>query len=93
MLHLFFVQKASDENDDEDGGPSWETRESMVRKLQKKFPDQDKEVKEDFLHPLFILPVIHQNLSNGHFPVIILKCFRLKFNLCATGAPNGAAGT
>lgn len=45
-LHLFLVLKASDKNeeDDDDSGPSWDMQESMVRKLQKKFPDQDKEV-------------------------------------------------
>lgn len=42
-LHLFLVLKASEEDDD-DSGPSWDMQESMVRKLQKKFPDQDKEV-------------------------------------------------
>lgn len=40
MWHLLLVQK-----EEEDSGPSWETQESMVRKLQKKFPDQDKEVR------------------------------------------------
>lgn len=56
VLHLFLVQKASDESDDEDSGPSWETQESMVRKLQKKFPDQDKEVNMTFFtHQSFCL--------------------------------------
>ncbi|XP_070689585.1 SWI/SNF-related matrix-associated actin-dependent regulator of chromatin subfamily A containing DEAD/H box 1A [Pempheris klunzingeri] len=35
--------EASEEEDDEGKEPSWEKQESMVRKLQKKFPDQDKE--------------------------------------------------
>ncbi|TNN67613.1 SWI/SNF-related matrix-associated actin-dependent regulator of chromatin subfamily A containing DEAD/H box 1A [Liparis tanakae] len=30
-------------SDDDDREPSWEKQEAMVRKLQKKFPDQDKE--------------------------------------------------
>lgn len=30
-------------DDDDDREPSWEKQEAMVRKLQKKFPDQDKE--------------------------------------------------
>lgn len=34
---------ASDEEENEDKEPSWEKQESMVRRLQKKFPDQDKE--------------------------------------------------
>ncbi|XP_042344751.1 SWI/SNF-related matrix-associated actin-dependent regulator of chromatin subfamily A containing DEAD/H box 1A isoform X2 [Plectropomus leopardus] len=33
----------SDDEDDEGKEPSWEKQESMVRRLQKKFPDQDKE--------------------------------------------------
>ncbi|KAG8011946.1 SWI/SNF-related matrix-associated actin-dependent regulator of chromatin subfamily A containing DEAD/H box 1B [Nibea albiflora] len=33
----------SDEEDDEGKEPSWEKQEAMVRRLQKKFPDQDKE--------------------------------------------------
>ncbi|XP_058491845.1 SWI/SNF-related matrix-associated actin-dependent regulator of chromatin subfamily A containing DEAD/H box 1A [Solea solea] len=32
-----------DEDDDEDKEPSWEKQEAMVKRLQKKFPDQDKE--------------------------------------------------
>ncbi|XP_056888254.1 SWI/SNF-related matrix-associated actin-dependent regulator of chromatin subfamily A containing DEAD/H box 1A [Takifugu flavidus] len=45
-LHPSKKRRSSDasvKTDEEDGGPSWETQESMVRKLQKKFPDQDKE--------------------------------------------------
>ncbi|XP_040898949.1 SWI/SNF-related matrix-associated actin-dependent regulator of chromatin subfamily A containing DEAD/H box 1A isoform X2 [Toxotes jaculatrix] len=34
---------ASDEEDNESKEPSWEKQEAMVRRLQKKFPDQDKE--------------------------------------------------
>lgn len=34
---------ASDEEENEDKEPSWEKQASMVRRLQKKFPDQDKE--------------------------------------------------
>ncbi|KAM7392025.1 hypothetical protein PAMP_022668 [Pampus punctatissimus] len=37
------VQTDSDEEEDEGKEPSWEKQESMVRRLQKKFPDQDKE--------------------------------------------------
>ncbi|XP_026199970.1 SWI/SNF-related matrix-associated actin-dependent regulator of chromatin subfamily A containing DEAD/H box 1A [Anabas testudineus] len=33
----------SDEDDDEAKEPSWEKQEAMVRRLQRKFPDQDKE--------------------------------------------------
>uniref|UniRef100_A0A8C4HYN3 DNA helicase n=1 Tax=Dicentrarchus labrax TaxID=13489 RepID=A0A8C4HYN3_DICLA len=33
----------SDEEDNERNEPSWEKQEAMVRRLQKKFPDQDKE--------------------------------------------------
>ncbi|XP_033476037.1 SWI/SNF-related matrix-associated actin-dependent regulator of chromatin subfamily A containing DEAD/H box 1A [Epinephelus lanceolatus] len=33
----------SDDEDDDDKEPNWEKQEAMVRKLQKKFPDQDKE--------------------------------------------------
>lgn len=46
-LHSVCVlnQKVSDEEDDEGKEPSWEKQEAMVRRLQKKFPDQDKEVK------------------------------------------------
>ncbi|XP_040011692.1 SWI/SNF-related matrix-associated actin-dependent regulator of chromatin subfamily A containing DEAD/H box 1A [Xiphias gladius] len=33
----------SDEEDNDDKEPSWEKQEAMVRRLQKKFPDQDKE--------------------------------------------------
>lgn len=63
-----FGPKASDKNeededdDDDDSGPSWDMQESMVRKLQKKFPDQDKEV-----NGTLFLPVIHQNVSNWHY--------------------------
>ncbi|XP_061784717.1 SWI/SNF-related matrix-associated actin-dependent regulator of chromatin subfamily A containing DEAD/H box 1A [Nerophis lumbriciformis] len=32
-----------DDDDEEEDEPSWEKKESMVKKLQKKFPDQDKE--------------------------------------------------
>lgn len=42
---LFLNQKVSGEEDNEGSEPSWEKQEAMVRKLQKKFPDQDKEVK------------------------------------------------
>ncbi|KAK1892425.1 SWI/SNF-related matrix-associated actin-dependent regulator of chromatin subfamily A [Dissostichus eleginoides] len=35
--------EVSDEEDEEDKGPSREKKQAMVRKLQKKFPDQDKE--------------------------------------------------
>lgn len=38
-------QKVSGEEEDEGKEPSWEKQEAMVRRLQKKFPDQDKEVK------------------------------------------------
>lgn len=57
MWHLSLVQKASAKTDEEDSGPSWETQESMVKKLQKKFPDQDKEVRRDAL-PLCHLDII-----------------------------------
>lgn len=56
MWHLLLVQKASVKTDEEDSGPSWEMQESMVRKLQKKFPDQDKEVRRD------ALPVCHLDI-------------------------------
>uniref|UniRef100_A0A671UCB7 DNA helicase n=1 Tax=Sparus aurata TaxID=8175 RepID=A0A671UCB7_SPAAU len=36
-------QKVSGEEEDEGKEPSWEKQEAMVRRLQKKFPDQDKE--------------------------------------------------
>lgn len=45
LLH-FFNGQASDEEENEDKVPSWEKQASMVRRLQKKFPDQDKEVSE-----------------------------------------------
>lgn len=40
-------QKVSykEEEDDDVKEPSWEKQEAMVRRLQKKFPDQDKEVR------------------------------------------------
>lgn len=40
-------QKVSykEEEDDDVKDPSWEKQEAMVRRLQKKFPDQDKEVR------------------------------------------------
>ncbi|XP_035514995.1 SWI/SNF-related matrix-associated actin-dependent regulator of chromatin subfamily A containing DEAD/H box 1A-like, partial [Morone saxatilis] len=34
---------SDDEEDNERNEPSWEKQEAMVRRLQKKFPDQDKE--------------------------------------------------
>ncbi|GAA6223180.1 SWI/SNF-related matrix-associated actin-dependent regulator of chromatin subfamily A containing DEAD/H box 1 [Lates japonicus] len=37
------VQENSDEEESEGKEPSWERQEAMVRRLQKKFPDQDKE--------------------------------------------------
>lgn len=37
-------QKVYDVEDSEGNEPSWEKQELMVRRLQKKFPDQDKEV-------------------------------------------------
>ncbi|KAE8292071.1 SWI/SNF-related matrix-associated actin-dependent regulator of chromatin subfamily A [Larimichthys crocea] len=40
----------SDEEDDEGKEPSWEKQEAMVRRLQKKFPDQDKEELRMVLH-------------------------------------------
>lgn len=47
---LYLTQKVSGEDDDDDGRkPSWEKQEAMVRKLQRKFPDQDKEVKTQTL--------------------------------------------
>uniref|UniRef100_A0A7N8X1K0 DNA helicase n=1 Tax=Mastacembelus armatus TaxID=205130 RepID=A0A7N8X1K0_9TELE len=39
---LYLNEKVSDE-EDEAKKPSWETQEAMVRRLQRKFPDQDKE--------------------------------------------------
>lgn len=48
---LYLTQKVSGEDDDEGGEPSWERQEAMVRRLQKKFPDQDKEVKTQTLCP------------------------------------------
>lgn len=33
------------DSEDETTEPSWEKQESMIRRLQRKFPDQDKEVK------------------------------------------------
>ncbi|KAK5871080.1 hypothetical protein PBY51_003981 [Eleginops maclovinus] len=35
--------EASDEEEEEGKEPSWEKKEAMVRRLQKKFPEQDKE--------------------------------------------------
>lgn len=46
LLHFFLNGQASDEEEDEDKELSWEKQESMVRRLQKKFPDQDKVVSE-----------------------------------------------
>uniref|UniRef100_A0A3Q0SFM3 DNA helicase n=1 Tax=Amphilophus citrinellus TaxID=61819 RepID=A0A3Q0SFM3_AMPCI len=43
-LLLCFNGKVSDGEEDEGKEPSWEKQEAMVRRLQKKFPDQDKEV-------------------------------------------------
>lgn len=45
-----YKEKEEDEDDDDDDEydvkePSWEKQEAMVRRLQKKFPDQDKEVR------------------------------------------------
>ncbi|XP_060927686.1 SWI/SNF-related matrix-associated actin-dependent regulator of chromatin subfamily A containing DEAD/H box 1A [Limanda limanda] len=37
------VSEVFDEDDDDANEPSWEKQEAMVRRLQKKFPDQDKE--------------------------------------------------
>lgn len=62
LWHLLLLQKASVKTDEEDGGPSWEAQESMVRKLQKKFPDQDKEVRWD------ALPV---SPSSNHFTLLL----------------------
>lgn len=42
---LYLKQENSDEEESEGKEPSWERQEAMVRRLQKKFPDQDKEVK------------------------------------------------
>jgi len=36
-----------DEDEKEGGEPSWEKQEAMVRRLQRKFPDQDKEVRRN----------------------------------------------
>lgn len=36
------------EDEDDVSEPSWEKQEAMVRRLQKKFPDQDKEVRKTF---------------------------------------------
>lgn len=41
---LRFNGKVSDGEESEGKEPSWEKQEAMVRRLQKKFPDQDKEV-------------------------------------------------
>lgn len=38
-------QKSSSDEDEEGKEPSFEKQEAMVRKLQRRFPDQDKEVK------------------------------------------------
>uniref|UniRef100_A0A674BME3 DNA helicase n=1 Tax=Salmo trutta TaxID=8032 RepID=A0A674BME3_SALTR len=58
---LFFVQNVllqcilmntrclihqAEDSEEEGAEPSWERQEAMVRKLQRKFPDQDKEVSE-----------------------------------------------
>lgn len=52
-LYLLFLvckpKKVSDEEDEGDKSPSREKKEAMVRKLQKKFPDQDKEVRTERL--------------------------------------------
>uniref|UniRef100_A0A3Q2CTD9 DNA helicase n=1 Tax=Cyprinodon variegatus TaxID=28743 RepID=A0A3Q2CTD9_CYPVA len=40
---FYFIAKVSDEEDDEGREPSWEKQEVMVKRLQKRFPDQDKE--------------------------------------------------
>ncbi|XP_062239417.1 SWI/SNF-related matrix-associated actin-dependent regulator of chromatin subfamily A containing DEAD/H box 1A [Platichthys flesus] len=37
------TSEGSDEGDDDANQPGWEKQEAMVRRLQKKFPDQDKE--------------------------------------------------
>ncbi|XP_059193202.1 SWI/SNF-related matrix-associated actin-dependent regulator of chromatin subfamily A containing DEAD/H box 1A [Centropristis striata] len=36
-------EEDEEDDDDEDREPNWEKQEAMVRRLQKKFPDQDKE--------------------------------------------------
>lgn len=39
-------EEDEEKQDEEEGGePSWEKQEAMVRRLQRKFPDQDKEVR------------------------------------------------
>lgn len=42
-LHCGLILQTEDT--EEGAEPSWERREAMVRKLQRKFPDQDKEVR------------------------------------------------
>lgn len=47
----FFFSNSKDSNEAEDNksnGPSWEKQEAMVKRLQKRFPDQDKEVNAAF---------------------------------------------
>ncbi len=60
-------QKDSGEDDDEGKEPSWEKQEAMVRKLQKKFPDQDKEVKTHTYFLSVTLEPFHIHFSSVRF--------------------------
>uniref|UniRef100_A0A674BMV7 DNA helicase n=1 Tax=Salmo trutta TaxID=8032 RepID=A0A674BMV7_SALTR len=47
LIYYYRRQQVAAEDSEEEGAePSWERQEAMVRKLQRKFPDQDKEVSE-----------------------------------------------
>ena len=40
----------AEDSEEKGAEPNWERQETMVRKLQRKFPDQDKEVSESVSH-------------------------------------------
>uniref|UniRef100_H3DJN5 DNA helicase n=1 Tax=Tetraodon nigroviridis TaxID=99883 RepID=H3DJN5_TETNG len=67
--------ESSDETDDEDNGPSWEMQEVMVRKLQKKFPDQDKEE---------LRMVLQEHDWNVEDALHVLQMFSDSDNTCVT---------
>lgn len=73
--------KEEEEEDDDVKEPSWEKQEAMVRRLQKKFPDQDKEVR-------------HTNAECvTHQDTLSLSFSDLDDATLLAGAANGSAGT
>uniref|UniRef100_A0A7N6B4S2 DNA helicase n=1 Tax=Anabas testudineus TaxID=64144 RepID=A0A7N6B4S2_ANATE len=75
------------EDDDEAKEPSWEKQEAMVRRLQRKFPDQDKEelrmvLQEHDWNVEDALQVLQMFSDPGANSSFLLSCFLLTLPSC-----------